>query len=298
MMKTNMQLMQVSRWQSCSWSQMREFQQEMMLVRERFAARNHPALASSYPLLNIWGDSDNVYAEAELPGMHLDHLEIYVTEENQLTIQGERRQPELDTGVWYGKERGFGQFSRTIMLPVKVDADKVEARFEYGVLFVTLPKSEAAKPRRISVNDRVNSPAIKKEQRTEWDTPEGTLDFCFTPRVDIMGTEEESLLLADLPGVKPEDVDVRIENGELILDGRCAPRHQGANYLLSEYGVGNFYRAFTISEHIDWQKISAELNNGVLTVHLPKAESVKPRKITVKVGAGLAPQLDVKSSDG
>jgi HSP20 family protein len=298
MMKTNMQLMQVSRWQSCSWSQMREFQQEMMLVRERFAARNHPALASSYPRLNIWGDSDNVYAEAELPGMQLDHLEIYVTEENQLTIQGERRQPELDTGVWYGKERGFGQFSRTIMLPVKVDADKVEARFEYGVLFVTLPKSEAAKPRRISVNDRVNSPAIKKEQRTEWDTPEGTLDFCFTPRVDIMGTEEESLLLADLPGVKPEDVDVRIENGELILDGRCAPRHQGANYLLSEYGVGNFYRAFTISEHIDWQKISAELNNGVLTVHLPKAESVKPRKITVKVGAGLAPQLDVKSSDG
>jgi HSP20 family protein len=297
-MKTNMQLMQVSRWQPCSWSQLREFQQEMMLVRERFAARNHPALAPSYPLLNIWGDSDNVYAEAELPGMQLDHLEIYVTEENQLTIQGERRQPELDTRVWYGQERGFGQFSRTIVLPVKVDADKVEARFEYGVLFVTLPKSEAAKPRRISVNDRVNSPSIKNEQRTEWDTPEGTLDLCFTPRVDIMGTEEESLLLADLPGVKPEDVDVRFENGELIIDGRCAPRHHGANYLLSEYGVGDFYRAFTISEHIDWQKISAELNNGVLTVHLPKAESVKPRKITVKVGAGLAPQLDVKSSDG
>jgi HSP20 family protein len=77
-------------------------------------------------------------------------------------------------------------------------------------------------------------------------------------------------------------VDVRFDNGELIIHGRCAPRHQGANYLLSEYGVGDFYRAFTISEQIDWQKISTELKNGVLTVHLPKAEAVKPRKITVK----------------
>lgn len=49
-----------------------------------------------------------------------------------------------------------------------------------------------------------------------------------------METEEESLLLADLPGVKPADVDVRFDNGELIIDGRCAPRHPGANYLLSE----------------------------------------------------------------
>jgi HSP20 family protein len=282
MMKTNAHLQQLSRWQPYSWIPLREFQEEMMLVRERFAAGNYPALASSYPPLNVWADSDKVYAEAELPGMQLDHLEIYVTEENQLTIQGERRRLELDKGVWYGQERGFGQFSRTIRLPVKVDADKVEARFEYGVLLVTLPKSEAAKPRRISVNDQVNSPTIMKEQRTELAKPEVTPGPCFTPRVDIMEAEEESLVLADLPGVRPEDVDVRFENGELIIDGRCAPRDQGANYLLCEYGVGDFYRAFTISEHIDGQKISAELKNGVLTVRLPKAETVKPKKITVE----------------
>ncbi|HVS37271.1 MAG TPA: Hsp20 family protein [Gemmataceae bacterium] len=282
MMQTNTQLLPVSRWPPFSWRPLREYQEEMMLVRERFAARNHPALASSYPLLNIWGDSDKVYAEAELPGMQLDHLEIYVTDENQLTIQGERRKLELDKGAWCGQERGFGQFSRTIMLPVKVDADKVEARLEHGVLFVTLPKSEAAKPRRISVNDLVNSPAIKEEQRTELAVPEAPLGLCFTPRVDVVETEQESLLLADLPGVKPEDADVRFDNGELIIDGRCAPRCQGASCLLSEYGVGDFYRAFTISEQIDWQKISAELKNGVLTVHLPKTETAKPRKITVK----------------
>jgi HSP20 family protein len=282
MMKTNTQLMQASRWQPFSWRPLREFQEELLSVRERFAAGDRPALASSYPPVNIWGDSNKVYAEAELPGMQLDHLEIYVTEGNMLTIQGERRQPDLDKGVWYGLERGFGQFSRTIMLPVIVDADKVEARFEHGVLLVTLPKNEAAKPRRISVNDVVNSPAIKKEQRTDLDKPEVTPGLCYTPRVDIVATEEECLLLADLPGVKPEDVDVRFENGELVVDGRCGPRHVGANYLMSEYGVGDFYRAFTISEQIDWQKISAELKNGVLTVHLPKAETAKPRKITVK----------------
>jgi HSP20 family protein len=281
-MKTNTQLMLVSRWQPFSSSPLREFQEEMMLDRERFAAGDHPALAPSYPALNIWGDNDKVYAEAELPGMQLDHLEIYVTDENQLTIQGERRKLALDKGVWSGQERGFGHFSRTIMLPVKVDADKVEARLEHGVLCVTLPKNEAAKPRRISVNDVVNNPAIKQEQRTELDQPAVTLGLCFTPRVDIMETEEESLLLADLPGVKPEDVDVRFDNGELLINGRCAPRHEGANYLLSEYGVGDYHRAFSIGEYIDWQKISAELKNGVLTVHLPTAETVKPKKITVK----------------
>jgi HSP20 family protein len=253
----------------------------MMLVRERLAGGNHPVFTSSYPRVNIWGDSDKVYAEAELPGMQLDHLEIYVTDENQLTIQGERRQLELDKGVWYGQERGFGQFSRTILLPVKVDADKVEARFEQGVLLVTLPKNEAAKPRRISVNDLVNSPEIKEEPRTRLDKAEATLGVCFIPRVDIIEADEEFLLLADLPGVKPEDVDVRFDNGDLSIDGRCAPRHQGVNCLRSEYGVGDFYRSFTIGKQIDCQKIAAELNNGVLTVHLPKAAAAKSRKITV-----------------
>jgi HSP20 family protein len=282
MTKTNTQRMLVSRGQPFSSSPVREFQAEMNRVFGSFGAENGPALADSYPPVNIWGDNDTVYAEAELPGMQLDHLEIYVTEGNQLTIQGERRQRELDKVVWHRLERGFGQFSRTILLPVNVDADKVTALFEHGVLFVTLPKNEAAKPRRISVNDMVNSHALEKVQRTELEKPEVPRGLCYTPRFDIMETEEEVLLLGDLPGLKPEDADVRFDNGELIVDGRCAPRHAAANYLLAEYGVGDFYRGFSICEHIDWQKISAELKNGVLTVHLPKAEIVKPKKITVE----------------
>jgi HSP20 family protein len=104
----------------------------------------------------------------------------------------------------------------------------------------------------------------------------------FTPRVDILESEDELLLLADLPGVKVEDVDIRFENGELQLHGRCAARQEGADYLLAEYDVGDFFRAFTITEEVDADKIAAELKNGVLTVHLPKSEKAKPKRIAVK----------------
>jgi HSP20 family protein len=111
---------------------------------------------------------------------------------------------------------------------------------------------------------------------------EATRDVVYTPRVDILETAEELILFADLPGVKPEDADVRFENGELVLQGRCQPRHPEVGNLLQEYSVGDFYRVFAVSQDIDADKIAAELKNGVLTVHLPKAEAVKPKKIAVK----------------
>lgn len=108
------------------------------------------ALAAAYPALNVWEDEGHLFLEAELPGMDLNDLEIYVTGGDQLTLKGERRQPATE-GVWHRQERGFGSFVRTVTLPAHVDADKVEARFLNGVLTVTLPKAEAAKPRKITV---------------------------------------------------------------------------------------------------------------------------------------------------
>src|SRR5947209_16650309 len=92
----------------------------------------------------------------------------------------------------------------------------------------------------------------------------------FAPRVDIYETDRELVLLADVPGVRPEDVDLRYENGELLLRARVQPRHRGAEYLLAEYEEGDFHRVFAVHESIDSSKISAECKNGVLTVHLPK----------------------------
>lgn len=104
----------------------------------------------------------------------------------------------------------------------------------------------------------------------------------FTPRCDIVETDDELVLFADVPGVDTDDVDVRYENGELTIYGKCATRRQADNYVDFEYGIGDFYRAFAINEAIDADKIAAELKNGVLTLHLPKSEAVKPRKISVK----------------
>jgi HSP20 family protein len=104
----------------------------------------------------------------------------------------------------------------------------------------------------------------------------------FTPRVDIYETDKELTLYADLPGVRPDDVELRYEKGELTLHGRVRPRTLGKNPLLREYEVGDFYRAFSIHESIDASRIAAECKNGLLTVHLPKVEAARPRQIAVK----------------
>jgi HSP20 family protein len=93
------------------------------------------------------------------------------------------------------------------------------------------------------------------------------------PRVDVLETENEFLVLADMPGVKPEDVDIRFEKGELAVHGR---RAAGRN---SEPTA--FHRTFAVAETIAADKISADLKAGVLTIRLPKVEAVKPKRITV-----------------
>jgi HSP20 family molecular chaperone IbpA len=104
----------------------------------------------------------------------------------------------------------------------------------------------------------------------------------FTPRVDIIETDRELLVHADVPGVKAEDVDLRFENGELLLHARVQQSPEHFHMLLNEYEEGDYYRVFTVHESIDASKISAECKNGVLTVHLPKVEAVQPRQINVQ----------------
>ncbi len=132
------------------------------------------------------------------------------------------------------------------------------------------------------MNDTTTLP---QKNRSEQATPEATRGgIYFTPRVDIFETADELTLLADLPGVRCEDLDLRYENGELLLHGKVALRHPGSQFWLNEYDVGDFYRAFTIHESIDSSRISAECKNGVLTVHLPKMEHAKPKQIRVQGG--------------
>ncbi|TWU39683.1 Hsp20/alpha crystallin family protein [Novipirellula artificiosorum] len=120
-----------------------------------------------------------------------------------------------------------------------------------------------------------------EKQSADVSKSETTYQSTFIPRFDIWEGDEELTLFGDLPGVAVDDLDIRFENRELTLHGKVTPRF-GGEYLYSEYGIGDFHRTFAIGEAIDGEKIYAEIHGGVLTVHLPKTEKLKPRKIEVK----------------
>jgi HSP20 family protein len=111
-------------------------------------------------------------------------------------------------------------------------------------------------------------------------TPKTTDEHCFTPRVDIWETAEALHLELEMPGVAPDAVDVRLEEGVLSVLGRVPPSPHGER-LLGEYEVGNYERSFRVSEAIDGSRIEARMRNGVLSLDLPKAEAAKPKRIAV-----------------
>lgn len=140
------------RWQPLNVADWNGWQHEMDRFVDRFAQNLPRRFAqAAYPALNVWEDNDKLCVEAELPGFEMDELEIFVNGGKELTIKGERKQVTAEGGVWHRQERNFGSFERTIELPHDVAADKVAAEFKLGVLTITLPKHEEAKPRRIAV---------------------------------------------------------------------------------------------------------------------------------------------------
>jgi HSP20 family protein len=108
--------------------------------------------ARQYPLINLTEDRDYIYLEALAPGVDPESIDLAVVR-NVLTISGEkRRHPEdIKPEAFHRSERAAGKFVRTVELPVEVDADHVQAEYKNGILMVTLPKAESAKPKQISV---------------------------------------------------------------------------------------------------------------------------------------------------
>jgi HSP20 family protein len=131
--------MLTTRWQplGMAWPEMKRLQKEMEQWLRR-AGINDPrrSVQGVYPPLNLWEDDDNLYVEAELPELELTDLEIFVDGDNQLSIKGERKQPERENGTWHRQERGHGSFSRVGELPQYVDSDKVTAELKHGVLTI------------------------------------------------------------------------------------------------------------------------------------------------------------------
>lgn len=131
------------------------------------------------------------------------------------------------------------------------------------------------------------SSEIKVREKQEVASPaeQTTPGLVFTPAVDIFETEKQITLMADLPGVKAEDLVIDLRENVLTLSADAAPAGSDDEQpLLAEYESGKYYRQFTLGEMIDQDKIDAKLNDGVLSLSLPKVEKATPKKITVKNG--------------
>lgn len=104
----------------------------------------------------------------------------------------------------------------------------------------------------------------------------------FIPPVDIYETEGALTLVADMPGVPLDNIDIDLDADQLTIRGTVPLEEETGKVLFREYTVGDYYRQFTLSSDIDREKIQASMKNGVLKLVLPKAEAAKPRKILVK----------------
>ena len=105
----------------------------------------------------------------------------------------------------------------------------------------------------------------------------------FLPTADIYETNDALNVVLEMPGVDKNSVDIRVEDGVLKIEGRLDfSKYEGLQPLYTEYNVGHYSRSFRLSSKIDQNKIAAELNDGVLSLVLPKVEEAKPRTIQVK----------------
>lgn len=105
----------------------------------------------------------------------------------------------------------------------------------------------------------------------------------YMPRVNIYETSEEIVLIADMPGVDERSVDITLEKNVLTIHGSVtAIDAEGYALVYAEYGEGDYERSFTLSNQIDQDNIEAIVSNGVLNLHLPKAEVAKAKKIAVR----------------
>ena len=131
------------------------------------------------------------------------------------------------------------------------------------------------------------SKELKVREKQEMASPaeQTTPGLVFTPAVDIFETEKEITLLADMPGVKADNLTIDLRDNTLTLSADTAPvDNSDENEILREYETGRYYRQFTLGELVNQENIDAKLNDGVLRLTLPKVDKATPKKIAVQTG--------------
>ncbi|CAN5687889.1 Hsp20/alpha crystallin family protein [soil metagenome] len=138
-------------WQR-RWDPFRDFQREVGRIFENFEPLQNLRTPRPFPSINLYDSGEQYTLTAELPGVSPEEIDLAITGD-VLTLRGERKRPEGITDESYRRqERTFGRWARSISLPERVDGTQVTAGYNDGILTVTLPKAEVAKPRHISVS--------------------------------------------------------------------------------------------------------------------------------------------------
>jgi HSP20 family protein len=133
------------------WDPFAELRQLQSQMNRMFESDGRSEGRGSWPPVNMWLGDDSVVVTAEMPGVGTDDIDLTVRE-NTLIIAGKRTPPtEDESAAWHRHERPWGEYSRSIRLPLRVDPDKVQARAKDGVLEVEMGRPEAERPRKITV---------------------------------------------------------------------------------------------------------------------------------------------------
>ena len=123
----------------------------------------------------------------------------------------------------------------------------------------------------------------KATERDERERQSGEDRLYFTPAADIYETKDDFVVVMDMPGVGKDDLNVTVEENELGILGKVNDKlGEGKNFVRREYRIGDYRRKFSLSNVIDRDKVNARLENGVLTLALPKSERIKPREIKIE----------------
>lgn len=129
------------------WSEFQRIENEMNRVLSRFVSPS----TSDFPAVNIWTDGEETLVTTEIPGIEAGAIDISVIGKT-LILKGAREADQLDNGnSYHRRERWYGQFTKAIELPFTIEAEKVNASFSNGILTIRLPRSEAEKPKKISI---------------------------------------------------------------------------------------------------------------------------------------------------
>jgi HSP20 family protein len=132
------------------WQLRGEFERAMSDLFTRSANATPWTPERAFPAVNLWEEGDALFAEAELPGLKGEDLDVAVTG-NELTLRGRRLPASGEEQSYHRRERSAGEFSRTVHLPYEVDANGVEATLRDGVLLLKMPKAASARPRKIEI---------------------------------------------------------------------------------------------------------------------------------------------------